>query len=208
MSDCTYSSNYQTDPSIPPELPQHLMTPPAAIKTFGILHIILASFGLLCNLGGLGFVAAAPSIFTSMKESMPEKDRFVFSYLEQILSTNATLILAHFLCGIVLTIMLLIAGIGLLKRKSIGRTASVVYGITSIGSKVVLAVVSLVYFREVNEQLTANFVQSQSGESAGLAMGGRNIISEVFSFFSSCIYPALTLILLNTSKVKEYLSAR
>lgn len=208
MSDSPYSSNYQTDPSSPPELPQHLTPQPSAIKTFGILHIILASFGLLCNLGGLGFVAAASSIFASMKESLPEKDRLAFTYLEQMLATNSALVLAQFLSGVVLTIMLFIAGIGLLKRKPIGRTASVVYGITSIVTKVVLAVITMIYFRDVNEQLTANFMQSQSGLSAGAAGSGGNIISDLISLLSSCIYPILTLILLNSRKVKEYLRAR
>ncbi len=192
-----YTPPQASEPAAP-DLPEQ---PPAVIKVFGIIHLVFAGIGVLgaiasvvsmLFLGKLGGMVGGASgdgstdeTFSALESYMAEIAWFSF------VSTGFTLLLA---------ILLLVAGIKLLKRRANALAWSNGYAWTSIVTKVASLVITILFVMpaaaRMNQAIGTDMQQGISNITT--------VISSVVSF----AYPIAALILLNRAPVKRFLESR
>jgi hypothetical protein len=159
--------------------------PSRLVKTLGILHVVLASAGML--------LAPVPAIMWSLEREGPLAE--VIDY-PAFWGGQLVFLVASFL----LSLLLLFAGIGLLKRRQNGRSLSLVYGTAGI----VLTLAATV-FNVFGVVLPLVDVAEQLGteEARATAIG-----YALLSSLGMCggVYHIVTLVVMNLRSVKDSLS--
>jgi hypothetical protein len=185
-------------PPSPPPVQAHR---PAILQVFGILHLLAAGYGIVTGLWGL-YMTIAGNPFLNMLPEGPAREA-------QETMTRAMQPMVNINLGIttVLVVLVLVAGIKLLRAKKDAVKASNIYAIASLLGKVVGAVLVFIYLVPAQRQM----MEQQMGEIAGvpsefrtgvdLAMAGGALGGVLFT----CLYPVLSLILLNRRSVKGWL---
>jgi hypothetical protein len=136
---------------------------PASFTVFGVLCIVFASLGLLCNVGGLAItkvVEAAQSEADRAKAKAMEKELF------ERVPGYQTQAWAKLTVDVVMELLLLATGIGLLKMLSWSRPACIAYGLLTVLMQLanmvyIIAFVSPVLEDLVNKQLREQNPQVQ-----------------------------------------------
>ena len=116
---------------------------PGAIKTFGVLHLVIGGIGVLGALYqvfSLIFVEKLTHVIGEMPGQPAGLADIQASYMSQ-LSVFSWLGIVF---SVILIVMLFMAGFALLKGKDLGRIRSVRYAWTSIAMKVVTLIFSIV----------------------------------------------------------------
>jgi hypothetical protein len=180
-------------------------TRPASVTVIAILHLIFGGLWLLCGLGSLGMQASglqdmfmnvgnvAPSNNPQLaKQQDMQKQVMEFS---RKMSYSPVEYATH-VQYVVLSILLILSGIGLLKMAPWGRMLSLVYATLSILSNMALIValvtVSIPLVQEYADKLA---VHGQEGQTAGILIKGGVSVAIILSLVSM-IYPVIVLILL------------
>jgi hypothetical protein len=194
-------------------LPMMKSVVPSSIKVLGILHLIFAGYGILMgvfSLGGLLFQKKIMEIATSvggnsnllMQEAQVkfQQETVVVNYTQAIF----TLILA---------VLLIYAGINLLKSRDKGRKQTNLYAWTSIGLKIILIFMSLTIVIPATKRMIVSLMGDVGGASS-IASSFDSILSYgagfgvIIVYLIALIYPILCLVLLNKPKVKEFLAGK
>lgn len=160
------------------------MQRPTAVTVFGILNIVFAALGLFTMLGSMMLFTV-----TGGNSSNP---------VVQLIHDNPTYAAWMKICialGLIVSPLLLAAGIGLLKLKPWARTISIVYAIYSIVMVPVSGVINYIY---LVQPLLQQAQQKQGPEMAG-AIGGA--IGGTFGSCFGLIYPILLLIFMLRANV-------
>jgi len=147
-------------------------------KVFGILNIVFGSICGLCT--GVSMV-----MFLGVK-ALLEKMGGDMGWV-----APATLVLGGL--GFIFNIILIVSGIGLLKRRNWGRTLSNVYAVVAILQAIGSLVLNLVFLPEAMAGMPGQ--ENNPGQAIGSICGG------IIAF----IYPILLLIFLNKQDVKSAL---
>lgn len=195
------------DPSATPP-PLAAGPPPGPIKVFGILHLVIAGLGIFGGIWtALTVLYFADFIaWTNRMSGGKQADSLQQSqvaYMDEI----AWLTWLQLGFSVILIVLLIIAGINLLKTRDKGRVMSVRYAWTSIGMKIVGLGLMLVYAMPAASRMNENMLQDV-GVQAGQAMGAFTTISSIVGMASSLIYPILVLFIVNSEKVRNYLAGR
>jgi len=180
-------------------------TRPASVTVIAILNLVFGALWLLCGLGSLGMQASGmQSMFMNMGNVNPTNNPQIAKQEEirkQVMEfswkmNSSPIEYASHAQYIVLSILLIISGIGLLKMAPWGRTLSFVYATLSILSNLALIVmtfmVSVPLVQEFADKLSTQGQEAQvmaTFMKIGVYFG---IILPVVSM----IYPAIVLILL------------
>lgn len=204
-ADMDESSPYQAPVSSPPPLQVPQGPPPAAVKVFGILHLVLAGIGLL---GGVWAFASnkVMSAFQSADPSMVIQ----MKYAEEM--WPVTVMSGIFALG--LAALLLVSGLKLVRSQPDGVLWSNRYAWTSITTKVIGLVVAVVYVLPMTHRMMGELVGNTPGLPAGAsgAMAGfmksMTAVGTVIGPVISCIYPALALYFLSRPAVKAWAAGK
>ena len=109
----------------PPQAPNpytvvHDAPKPASIKVFGILNIVFGAMGLIC--GGAGV------LFFFLATQSPEiSNEFNREFSNQYAEGYITFLLITSCFGAILSLILIVCGVGLLREQNWGRTGSLGY---------------------------------------------------------------------------------
>jgi hypothetical protein len=200
---------YQAPASPPPMFPPSIHFEPAAVKVFGVIHLIFA---------GLGILMATWSVFSSqINQLFPQsndptqqlslKYQAEFQWLS-IMSGCFMLILAA---------MLITSGLKLVRSQPDGVKWSHRYAWTSIATKLITLVLNLIYILPVTNQMMEEIIRSTpsspgmpSGMEATMQtiMKGSVGIGIVGGGIIALTYPVLALFFLSRPAVKEWVAAR
>ena len=173
---------------------------PQTVKVFGILHIVFAGFGFLSSAWGL-FVAVAGNPFLGFGASTPAMQ--VQAKAEAAMQERLLpLTIGSTALTLVITGLMLTAGILLLKKRQSGLKWSNRYAWTSLVGKVINAVMIFAFILPASKAMTDQLSKG-SPMPAGL-MEGIMLGSMVIGLIISCIYPILTLVFLNRPNVKTW----
>lgn len=167
---------------------------PASLIVFGILNIL---FGVL----GLCGTAASSAMFFM---TLP-RDPAMPNPMLDLLDSNPTFRLfmqVTIVLGGVASLVLLVAGIGLLLTKAWGRTLSVGYAWYAIVSAIVGTIVQWIYV--VQPMLAA--VKGAEGPAAMGAMGG--VVGGLLGGLFALAYPIVLLVFMNRAVVRAALAPR
>jgi hypothetical protein len=166
------------------------MERPASVTVFGILNIVFAALGFFALLASAMMLFSAGAMRNPVMEQMRAIPQYDF-WLKLTIPL-----------GILSSIVLLVAGIGLLRLRSWGRLLSILYGWYAIIFGVVgIGWNYLFLMRPMMEQ-----ARQQGGPEAMGAMGGA--IGGTVGGCLGLIYPVLLLIFMTRPRVKAAFQAR
>ena len=199
---------------------------PGRIRVFGIMHIVFGALGLL---GGSFFVAMLLVVdplvlwFQDLVESElpsgsavpPEAEMMIgaFDALRILMKELALLNWIHALTSLVVAVLILVAGIRLVKKRRNAVQSSNLYSWASVGRRLIY----LVLFLTTGVQAMRRYhgkIEELTGAASASAPGNLNMmqLQEVFgvattvsSTFVALVYPILALVMLNKPLVKGYL---
>jgi hypothetical protein len=161
------------------------MNRPTSVTVFGILNIVFAVFGVLATLGSVALFLP----------QMTNGSNPVIKLIHEN-ATYATWLKLSIGLGLLVSVALLAAGIGLLQLKPWARIFSIGYAVYSL---VMIPASMLVNFFLLTRPLLAQAHQQHGPEAAG-AIG-----AAIGGLFGSCfglIYPVLLLIFMLRANVK------
>jgi len=194
----------QVPTSVPPPMPFQAAPEPAAVRVFGILHLVLAGIGLLGGLWTI-FSAQLTHLFAKQKDLNQAAQ---LRYLDDI-SWVSTLTGA-FMLG--LSILLAIAGLKLVGSRPDGVVWSHRYAWTSIATKLVSLVVTVAVVLPATLRMMSEMMSTVPGMPGGAertfatVMRSVTAVTSVASPILSCLYPALALFFLSRPAVKEWVA--
>lgn len=178
-------------PELPPELTPEV--PTSVPKVFGIIHICYASLG-----GIVAFMGVAGVYFIQF---LAQKGGDEFKEIRPIANaydgiTSYVLIDAGL--SILLSVMLLVSGIGLLKRRAWAIKLSNFWSVSRIVAAVGIMIWGLAVMSDVQDQVTAG----QSAQQQQFQEGLQNV-GNVFGIIVVCIYPIVSLVFLSKKRVRD-----
>jgi hypothetical protein len=194
----------------PPQYVETMVPEPAAIRTFGVMHLVIAGLGILQTLYSVFSIVFMDQFAGMMtggaptrRTGMPDPSQVMMEMMDKLkwytyLSMGV---------GVILIVMLIIAGIGLLKGRENGRVMSLRYAWTSIVTKVMALIYTIVVVVPLSKQM-------MTGASAGGPPGMEEVmnivmpLAQIFGVLVTFTYPVIVLIVMNGRRVKDYLSAR
>lgn len=165
---------------------------PQTVKVFGILHLVFGGFGVLMILWTL-YVSFVGNPFMRLAGNTPQAqmqadlEREMMGY-----ALVSTAVLA------LITVLILIAGILLLKGRKSALKYSNAYAWLSIGTKIINLLVYFLYVQPMTEDVMNSHTYGMAGVQTTI------IVVTLISMLASMIYPSLTLVFLNRPKVKTW----
>jgi hypothetical protein len=178
---------------------------PGQIKVLGILHLVFAGIGLVTILVGVVSHRLTESMLV-IQEKAGGIQEAQAKISRGIIESSNYVTWFGYISAFVLGVMLLIAGLGLLKRKKAGLSWSNRYAWTSIAFKVINLVLFLTV---VLPRVQGMFSEMEKGgremqmaaSIAKMSAIGGGIAGPVVT----CVYPILVLVLLNRDSVRKSL---
>lgn len=200
----------ENSPYLPPASPPPPMPPsggasePSAVKIFGIFHLILAGFGFLFGIWSL-LAKQTSSIF--IRPGTPGYDAQL-RYMDEVhwVSVMTGLFM------LMLAVLLLVAGLKLVRSRPDGVAWSHRYAWTSIATKAISLVVTVAVLLPAIQRMTGEMMPPPAGMPPGSAESMASIMKIVISISTtagpivSCLYPALALYFLSRPNVKEWVA--
>ena len=200
------SSPYAAPSAAPPPMPAGGLLEPAAVRVFGIFHLILAGLGVLMSLWAFFSNRVNALFFNADSPEMKAQA----AYMDQLewISIMSGVFLA------VLSGLLLHSGILLVRSRPDGVKWSHRYAWTSIATKLVSLVVTVVFVLPAMQRMMDDAMGMAPGMPPGAAdqftgmMKTMTAVTSVATPLVSCIYPALALFFLSRPQVKEWAGLR
>jgi hypothetical protein len=190
-------------PPLSPEEVAHLsakdyahLGQPQTVKVFGIIHLIFGGYGVLMLLWTLVIIFYGNPLLalTGNTPEMQAQENLQKEMMGYTIVSTAVFAL--------LTVIIIMAGMFLLKGRKRALKYSNWYAWLSIASKIMNVIVSFVYLLPMTREMITT-----SSSSAGLPASSMEIVmtsSLVGTFILGIIYPILSLILLNRPNVKTW----
>ena len=186
----------------PPPLEANPQVPSSIPKVLGIIHIVYACLGMIgAAFGVLGMVVMKAIMAPDLGDEVEGLDVFFSAY-------DKMAMYSYIDAGIkvILGLVLLIAGIGLLKKKlwaqKLSVTWSVVRIIVGIGMTILSYGAALQFQQDIADSTQTNGDQM---DQFGLQSSMQGV-SSVMGVFVLSAYPVVSLILLSKKSVKDSLS--
>lgn len=162
---------------------------PVAGTIFGVLNIVFGLFGI-CGTAVSSLMFFMP-IDPAMARQNPVLKLMEDSPFYRIFNQGALIV------GLIATLVLILAGVGLLMQRPFGRQLSIGYGVYGVVAVILGAIVNVMF---VFPALLENYQALPPGPEKAGAIGG--IIGGVIGLVIGLIYPVLVLIFMYTPKIK------
>lgn len=200
----------QMPPQPPRDVPDVMLREPGAIKTFGVLHLVIAGYGILMGVISLVstifFQGLSKSLTTPRGAAGPsgaDQEMAMMNYMNDLKVYTYVSLAFTFL----LAVLLIIAGIGLLKGRESGRVMSLRYAWASLVTKAITFAITIAVVMPATKRMTDTLYQGLPGKM-GDTMGSFMQYSQLVTILFTCIYPIIVLVVMKGEKIKEYMAAR
>jgi hypothetical protein len=177
---------------------------PQTVKVFGIMHVIFAGFGLLSAVWSI-FVIVVGNPFLHFMPQTPEMAAQA-KMQEAMEQSMMPMTVISTILTVAVGLLMLRAGVLLLKKRRSGLPWSNRYACASLASKVVNIVLAFVYTMPTMKEMMA----SSMPKGASLPGGMEWIVigSTLLTILAMSAYPVISLVLLNRPKTKEWFAAQ
>ncbi|MFW2385350.1 MAG: hypothetical protein ACN4GG_05950 [Akkermansiaceae bacterium] len=195
MSENPYQST-ETD-STP--LASPVMEQPSSVpKVFGIIHLVYAGLGMIGGLMGLANPALAKFTTGPILEIAKKSGKSTEAY-ESAVAETARYAMINGVVQIALAILLLIAGLNLIKYQLKGAKLSKIWALARIPLAIVFSFLSMDATKRM--MTTQNELIGTGNPSMDNMMETMGTVGIVFGILMVSVYPILTLIFLSRAKV-------
>lgn len=203
----TATDPYQPPAWSPPPVPTASEPPaidPPVVKVLGILHLVLAGIGCLGAVWGL-VVALLGNPMLALAGGAGQDPAFQAQVAMQKRLLPMTLTSSAL--SLLVAVPMIVAGLRLLKRRRDGLKWSNLYAISSLGAKAVNLVLILLIMLPAMREMTRSLAGNAASEVQDV-MGGFMAAGAIGGLLISCVYPVVSLVLLNRTTVKEWFASR
>jgi hypothetical protein len=183
---------------------------PTSVLVIAIFHFIFGGFGLLCGLPSLAMQSAGiGGAGTPVAAGAPQQQKDLHDMAEQVKkrSEQAAPLTAPFMrvnvfLNLLLSLLLVVAGVGLVKLQPWGWWGSVVYGVAGIFMQIYIVLFNLLYSLPIAERILEEEMKSRPSLQpfawtlqivAPIAIGVAAL---------GLIYPIIVLIFMSRPKVR------
>jgi hypothetical protein len=198
---------------------------PTAVTVMGVLNIVFGSLSLLCTLClGIMFLFVS-ALFSQPLPPMPQGPGMppnvppineVWDLMRQQVTWLMPYLIGSLLVGLVLAIMLIIAGIGLLNMKRWGRVLSIIYAVVTIIVQVAETVAQIAYINPTMERAQQEALQKIAARNPAFPMGAQPMgmngpMDNVWSIFGGglmIVYAVVLLVMMLLPSVSAAFSPR
>lgn len=179
---------------------------PASIKVFGILHLVFGGIGIFGFLAAGAQLAFKDAIMKASAAGDPE----MFEMQKQINDATFAPTMIGLVIGLVVTVMIMRAGLKLVKKTKDAVAASTLYSYVSIAAKIlaiILAVtMTLPAVNEVFDKMAASGASSPAFAAMNTTMKTTMAISGIGTPMLMSIYPILSLVMLRKKPILDFLA--
>lgn len=173
--------------------------PSKVTKVFGIIHIIYAVLGMLSAIMGVVAMFALKAIVNQFDGQAKELDQIMKAY-------EGVVAYSYLDMGVKLAlgVILLVAGIGLLRKKSWSIGASMFWAVSRI-----IVAVAMVFVMAEPTRVFQEEIKGIGGETNAQMQQMEQIIGttgNIIGIIMVCAYPVLCMIFLSKKNVKQSLS--
>jgi predicted small integral membrane protein len=183
---------------------QQMLGQPQTVKIFGIMHVILAGYGILMSAFALIVAFTGNPILKLMPKNSAMAAQAQMQAEMQEKMMPATVIST--VITVIIAVLMLIAGIKLLKKRKDGLKWSNRYAWTSLAGKAVNLVFAFTFTLPLMSEMTKSMSHGRAGMPA--AFDTIVVASTIFGVLIMCVYPILALVLLNRPRTKEWFAAQ
>jgi hypothetical protein len=206
----------------PPSMDGMPILEPKSIKVFGIIHIVFGALGLLLGLFSVATLIGIPFFLDWLKETVSQEDDVaaeallpIFDALKTLFADLAIANWINCLLSLVVSILIIVAGIALVKKKKGCVEKSNRYVWCSVGAKIVNLVLFFSIGMAANRKYSEAIQDFTPDPSSAAGPGGmstdqlQDMISTgggVVGIIIALIYPIVAFVMLNKPAVKGFLS--
>lgn len=180
---------------------QRIVQRPTSATVFAILHFVLAGLKACGVLGAILMVTIMPAFVAEAQKNMPANEPNPLMMFE-----DSSIMLMQVVAGVlnlVGMVLLLIAGVGLIKLRPSGRTFSIIYAFFSLGSSVAEFIMQITIVVPRMEAMMQNMPAGQAGGPPAGFMMTTSLLSGIIGLVFYSIYPILVLIFMNRRPILE-----
>ncbi|MES2921274.1 MAG: hypothetical protein V4819_07000 [Verrucomicrobiota bacterium] len=189
-------------PQGPASIPPAMLGEPPAVKVFGILHLVFAGIGLIGAVWGL-VIAAVGNPFLKFTPAGPELDAQI-ALQEKINPMTLT----SGILSLLVAVPMIVAGIQLLRKRKNGLKWSNTYAWSSLGAKLINLVLAVTIMIPAMQEMTQGILaQSKAPSAVSGIMSGFMAAGTILGIVITCVYPILTLVLLNRPATKTWFAS-
>lgn len=177
-------------------------------KVFGILHLVFGGLGVVMAVIGLGATAFQGKLQEMQFSTYPEEVRGDMMEAMQPLYATQKWDIISAVGSLILAILLIVAGLKLVKYRQQGRKLSNIYSGLSIAHKLFAIGVVLLLKAPVMKQVgeSMNQMSGQSDIDMGAIMGPFAVATGILSALVMMVYPILSFFLLSKKQARDSLS--
>lgn len=182
------------------------VTPPA-VKVFGILHLVFAGFGVISAIWAL-FIAFVGNPFLKMAGTNPQLGEQIDAQIAMQAKINPVSITSSIL-SLLVAVPMIVAGVLLLKERKNALKWSNAYAWSSLGAKTINLILAVTILVPAMQEMTRGILKTTpmpgpASDVMSMAMAG----GAIGGVLVSCIYPIVTLVILNRPATKEWFAGR
>lgn len=140
---------------------------PTAVLVMAILNMVFGGLGVVCGVcgvAGLMFLLSLPT--SSLMANVPPQDRAAMASAFAPLEQFKTFMIGNMVLSIIMAVVLVVAGIGLLKMQPWARWASIFYAVVTIISALAGVYINSAYINPAMEKWQRDMVQKQGQAGA------------------------------------------
>lgn len=175
---------------------------PQVVKVFGILHVIFAGFGIVSVIWTMVASFVTEALFASGSKTAAAQAQMQ-AQLEMQKEMLPMTVISTILTAVIAALMMY-AGIRLLKKRRDALLWSNRYAWTSLGGKVANVLMLFMFTLPATKAMMDTAGGSSASSPVGLNVELIVIVSGIVGILVACIYPVLSLVLLNRPKIKAW----
>lgn len=181
---------------------------PTAVLVIAILQLVFGSIGLICSLCNVAGQAAQGQLMQGNNAAQIEQRELeakIERGMEERFAHAKLIQYGQIGLDVVLSVLMIVSGLGLLQLQSWGRQLAICYGVLSLLAKAIVVPFTMLVVMPVTQEVLEEMPVQPGGPDMGSIMG---VVAGATAFFqlAQAIYPVTVLIFMFTKPVRDAFS--